>query len=119
MNILGTTVVLLLLALLSAAPATAQDTANLEAAAAGKPTSSVAAARDELQLDSTNVTGNRELPRVMVIVPWKRSAPGALAGRPLNSLMDEILTPIDREVFVRRQKYYDGLRTASETKSKP
>ena len=54
----------------------------------------------------------------MVIVPWKRSAPGALAGRPLNSLMDEVLTPIDREVFVRRLKYYDSLQLASEAGGK-
>ncbi len=74
----------------------------------------LAAAHDALQLESTNVTGNRELPRVMVIVPWKRSAPGELAGRPLNSLMDEVLTPIDREVFVRQLKFYDGLRLANE-----
>ncbi len=76
-----------------------------------------AAARDSLELESTNVTGNRELPRVMVIVPWKRSAPGELAGRPLNSLMDEVLTPIDREVFVRQLKFYDGLRVANESQT--
>ncbi len=118
MKLLCTTAALLGTLLLSG-PAVAEDAEKVTVAAAPDTESPMAVARDELQLDSTDVTGNRELPRVMVIVPWKRSSPGALAGRPLNSLMDEVLTPIDREVFVRRLKYYDGLRSASETPAKP
>ena len=119
MNTLCKTAALMLTALLAFSTAAAEDGEEAKTAAARDTSAPVNAARDELQLDSTNVTGNRELPRVMVIVPWKRSAPGALAGRPLNSLMDEVLTPIDREVFVRRLKYYDGLRTASDAPAKP
>lgn len=110
---------LALTASLTGGPAFADDGEDVDAAAARSAGLATAGARDELQLDSSRITGNRELPRVMVIVPWKRSAPGALAGRPLNSLMDEVLTPVDREVFVRRLKYYDGLRSASESAAKP
>ncbi len=61
---------------------------------------------DRLVLDPTLVTGNRELPKVMYIVPWKAASPGDLPGQPFNSLLDEALKPLDREVFQRELKYY-------------
>ncbi len=69
------------------------------------------AQRDRLQLDTTSVTGNQELPRVMAIVPWKDAGIGELAGRPVNSLLDEVLAPVDREVFRRQVNYYEQLYT--------
>lgn len=65
---------------------------------------------DRLELDPTDITGNRELPKVLYIVPWKRSDLGDLAGRPVNSLLDEVLQPLDREVFQRENRYYDALK---------
>ena len=35
-------------------------------------------AEDHLQLDTTDITGNQELPKVLYIVPWKRSDLGDL-----------------------------------------
>ena len=64
---------------------------------------------DRLELETTQITGNRELPKVMVIVPWKRSDIGDLAGRPVNSLVDEALQPVDREVFRREVDYFNAL----------
>jgi hypothetical protein len=64
---------------------------------------------DRLELEASQVTGNRELPKVMVIVPWKRADIGDLAGRPMNSLVDEVLQPVDREVFRREIDYYGAL----------
>jgi hypothetical protein len=65
---------------------------------------------DRLQLDATDITGNRELPKVLYIVPWKRADLGDLAGRPPNSLLDDVLQPVDRDVFKRENRYYDGLK---------
>jgi hypothetical protein len=67
-------------------------------------------AQDRIQLDATQITGNRELPKVLYIVPWKRSDLGDLIGRPVNSLLDEVLTPVDRDVFKRQNRYYDALK---------
>ena len=64
---------------------------------------------DRLDLDATSVTGNQELPRVLYILPWKESAIGDLTGKPVNSLLDEVLAPLDREVFQREVKYFDQL----------
>ena len=64
---------------------------------------------DRLDLDTTDITGNRELPKVLYIVPWKRSDLGDVVGRPVNSLLDEVLQPLDRDVFRRENRYYDAL----------
>jgi len=66
-------------------------------------------AQDRLELDATQITGNSELPRVLYVVPWKRSDLGDLTGRPVNSLLDEVLAPVDRDVFRRQNRYYDAL----------
>ncbi|MGH8259717.1 MAG: hypothetical protein ACREUG_08500, partial [Steroidobacteraceae bacterium] len=63
-------------------------------------------AMDRLELGTTDITGNRELPKVMYIVPWKRSDLGDLTGKPLDSLIDQTLQPVDRDVFRRENAYY-------------
>ena len=75
--------------------------------AAGALTAAAAAAQDRADLDRTQIIGNRELPKVLYIVPWKKPLPGALAGRPPVSVLDEALAPLDRDV-VRRQLSYDA-----------
>ena len=61
---------------------------------------------DRLDLDTTIVTGNRELPKVLYIVPWKKADLGDLPAQPFNTLLDEVLTPVDRDVFRREVTYY-------------
>ena len=64
---------------------------------------------DRLQLEATSIRGNQELPRVMYIVPWKDPSLGDVAGKPVNSLIEEVLAPLDRDVFLRQTKYFDQL----------
>jgi len=70
---------------------------------------------DHLELDPTAITGNRELPKVMVIVPWKKADLGDLNGPPVNSLLNEVLEPVDREVFRRELRYFEALQAKPET----
>ena len=84
------------------APARPNATATAKAAPRKGP--------DRLELDTTDITGNRELPKVLYIVPWKRSDLGDVVGRPANSLLDEVLQPLDRDVFQRENRYYDALK---------
>ena len=85
-------------------------------AEAGEPRAATSESRkgknaaDRVDLDTTTVTGNRELPKVMYVVPWKRSDIGDLIGRPANSLLDEVLAPVDRNVFRREVQYYQALK---------
>lgn len=86
--------------------AQAAEQAPEEAATESAP---VARVIDTLRLDSSSVIGNRELPKVMYIVPWKKAAPGDLPGRPAESLLDEVLSPVDREVFIRQVRFYNEI----------
>jgi hypothetical protein len=69
-------------------------------------TAAVAQAEDRANLDTTQVIGSRELPKVLYIVPWKPPLPGDLVGRPVASLLDEALAPVDRDVFRRQVNYH-------------
>jgi len=75
---------------------------------AGVLVASGAWAQDRADIDRTQIIGNRELPKVLYIVPWKKPLPGDLSSRPLDSVLDEALAPVDRDVF-RRQVRYDAL----------
>ena len=74
--------------------------------------------QDRAEIDPTKIIGNRELPKVLYIVPWKKPLPGDLAGRPPVSVIDEALAPVDREVF-RRQVRYDAQAVAQTPAAAP
>ena len=89
--------------------AVAEDRAVAEAEPAAVSPTPPRATADQLFLDSTSIRGNQELPRVMYIVPWKDPRLGDVIGKPVNSLIDEVLAPVDRDVFLRQTKYFDQL----------
>jgi hypothetical protein len=69
---------------------------------------------DELELGRSEITGNQELPKVLYIVPWQKSGPAELMGRPVNTLLEEVMAPIDRTEFKRQVEYYDDLYRQDE-----
>lgn len=71
-----------------------------------------ARAVDRADLEGAQIKGNRELPKVLYIVPWKQPLPTDLVGRPAQSLLDEALAPVDREVFQREVQYHALLQRA-------
>ena len=79
--------------------------ARLALFAAAAACSTAALAQDRAEIDRTQIIGNRELPKVLYIVPWKKPVPGDLSGRPLVSVLDEALAPVDRDVFRRQVQY--------------
>ena len=64
---------------------------------------------ERIIMQGTAVIGNQELPKVLYIVPWKKSELPDLSEPPLESLIDEALKPIDRNVFRRQVEYYQTL----------
>ena len=104
-----------------AAPVSGAEPAAAAAAApaAERPDARVAdadAVLDRISLDPTAITGNRELPKVMSIVPWKTAEPPAGPDRPMGSLIEELLAPVDRDEFRREITYYHGLTSQSTTR---
>ena len=68
-------------------------------------------AAERLDMEGTRIRGNQELPKVLYIVPWKKSELPDLSEPPLESLIDEALKPIDRNVFRRQVEYYQTLNS--------
>jgi hypothetical protein len=110
-------------------PATPQSEAGEPRANTSRPTEArsrahtpgekAPGAADRLELGMATVTGDREQPKVMYIVPWKKSDIGDLAGKPMNSLVDEILAPVDRDVFKREVVYYKAVQADSSQNGAP
>jgi hypothetical protein len=63
----------------------------------------------QVTLEAAEIRGNQELPKVLYIVPWKDPAMVEVMGRPVNSLVDEALAPVDRDVFRRQGRYFGQL----------
>jgi hypothetical protein len=76
-------------------------------------------AADRLELGTATVTGDREQPKVMYIVPWKKSDIGDLSGKPMNSLLDEALAPVDRDEFKRQVVYYQAVKADASQNGAP
>ena len=109
----------------SASPAKSTKPATPATPATAAPATQVAAAttgnraHDRITLDSTAITGNRELPKVMSIVPWKEAEAPQGPDRPMGSLIEEVLSPIDRAEFQREVIYYRDLTAPKSVTQSP
>lgn len=70
-----------------------------------------AVAEDRLELEGMAIIGNRELPKSLIIVPWKQPELGDMVGRPVQSLLDAELEPMDRDVLRREIEYFGAVHT--------
>ena len=61
---------------------------------------------DKIELESMSIIGNKELPKMLYIVPWKNSELPEINTPPIESLIDEALAPVDRDNFKRKIRYY-------------
>jgi hypothetical protein len=66
-------------------------------------------AQQRLELDGTSIIGNKELPNVLTIVPWKSIEKVDLPSPPIVSIMDQALTPIERDTFQRQVRYHQAI----------
>ena len=64
----------------------------------------------QVKLQST-VTGNREQPRVMYIVPWDQPGDSRFEHKLQRSIARELFDPIDRDEFVRTTTYKTKLNS--------
>ena len=79
-------------------------------------------AEDRIQLDQTTVIDNHELPKITYIVPWQAAQLPEQEKPPLDNLIDNALSPLDRDVLRSQIHYYyevtPGARTADKTTAK-
>ena len=65
----------------------------------------IASAESRIELDETKVQGASELPKVLYIVPWKKTEMDTKPVK-LNTMVEEVMTPVDRDVLQRQVQFY-------------
>ena len=68
-----------------------------------------ASAQDRLELEGTEIIGNKELPKVLYIVPWKSVERFDIETPPIESIMEQQLAPISRAAFKRNSHYHEAI----------
>lgn len=72
--------------------------------------SQMARSEDQINLEGARLFGNRDLPNITYVIPWKEEKIDAVDIKPISNLFDEALKPLDRDVFMREVEYYDLLQ---------
>ena len=70
--------------------------------------SQFAAAEERLQLDKTTILGNRELPKVTFVVPW-RDVTANIPDLQLTPKTRPVAMPMDSELYHRQVEYLKQL----------
>ena len=69
--------------------------------------SGVSLSQEAVVVLRSTVKGNQEQPRVMYIVPWHRPGESSLEYQPMDNLVNDLFTPVDRDEFTRELEYRD------------
>ncbi|VAW69821.1 hypothetical protein MNBD_GAMMA09-2476 [hydrothermal vent metagenome] len=62
-------------------------------------------AEERINMETMSIIGNKELPNILYILPWKQANLPEMVELPLSSLINDALQPIDRQTMLRRQYY--------------
>ncbi len=62
-------------------------------------------AEEKISMKALSIVGNKEMPNVLYILPWKQADLPEMVELPLSSLINDALQPVDRQTMLRRQYY--------------
>lgn len=65
----------------------------------------LALAEERINMEALSIIGNKELPNILYILPWKHSDLPDMVELPLSGLINNALKPIDRKTLLRQQQY--------------
>ena len=63
-------------------------------------------AEESIDMKGLSIIGNKELPNVLYIVPWKSPELPDMNEPPLATLINAALEPVNREAILRKELYY-------------
>lgn len=75
-------------------------------------------ADERKELEGISIIGNRELPNILYIVPWKSPGMPDMMDMPLTTLINQSLEPIDRLTVIREEQYYNALKSNETAQQK-
>lgn len=67
-------------------------------------------AEQQIDMEGISIIGNKELPNVLYILPWKTPELPELSEPPLSTLINQSLEPVDRQAVLRKEQYYNALK---------
>ena len=65
-------------------------------------------ADEEIDMETISIIGNKELPNVLYIVPWKNPDLPEITEPSLSDLANRALDPLDRQTVLRQEEYYNS-----------
>ncbi|TNF35860.1 MAG: hypothetical protein EP315_05015 [Gammaproteobacteria bacterium] len=65
------------------------------------------------ELEGISIIGNKEMPNILYIVPWKTPEIPNMIDIPLTTLINQSLEPIDRQTVIREEQYYNALKSVN------
>ena len=78
-------------------------------------TTLLAVAEERINMEGISIIGNKELPNILYIVPWKPANLPEMVELPLSTLINDALEPIDRKALLRQQYYQQVLNKKNTT----
>ena len=73
-------------------------------------------AQQRIEMEGTSITGNKESPNVLYIVPWKLTETINFPSPPVESIMDQALVPLEPNAFRRQIRYHAAVFPVSTDK---
>ena len=74
-------------------------------------------AQERIEMQGTAIIGNKELPKVLYIVPWKSAERINIEQPAFSSILDRSMRPIERSTFQRQVRYYQELYPQTDNES--
>jgi len=71
-------------------------------------------ANEVLELEGTSISGHREQPKVLYIVPWQKPEAGGSLNRPVDGVAQMAIQPLERSEFQRQVLFFNAIRNARQ-----
>ena len=75
-----------------------------------------AQAQDRLELEGTAIVGNKELPNILYIIPWKSVQAFEIETPAVISIMEQKPKVLDRASFKRKIHYHNAIFAKAKPK---
>ncbi|GMR16941.1 MAG: hypothetical protein BMS9Abin31_1341 [Gammaproteobacteria bacterium] len=68
-------------------------------------------AEEVVDIEGSSIIGNREAPRVLYIVPWNKSQLPTRETLPIDILVEDAMSSIDRNEFKRQVNFFQQINS--------
>lgn len=73
-------------------------------------TTSFGMAREVVEMESAQIKGDQEQPKVLYVIPWQETVDDQRFKQPIESLIGEIFEPLDRNAFLNEFRIHNAMK---------